>query len=390
MFRVHQLPTVAGTTAGRASILLKGIPNRAPDSRGYNVAGLLLSARLDLSTAAASALTAAQCCDILQLDIAHPRLRVHGNAYNLILGDGFAAGGQFASGIPSAMGASETNAIKTVNIPLFFAPPSADPSDFAIPAAALDDAEIAVTISAPVGTGTVTLNSYAITAVALLTPENDVRVPATVAIEVLTKGMDDLLPSGVYTGLVLFPSASGAAWGAAANVTQIILEGDAETVIRSVSPQAAILAYSAATRRELAGLAWTPLGSDDWIAGYASVLGIPLVFSPSDGVDSNKISTRMYSRGQAHVRLSGSATGVRYFARYYQPAGPADEAQVLSALGVSPADVVTAPKTLEGKSAPTAAIASGDSPLVVMPRKVVAAKPTAAGILGVNRIKTIL
>lgn len=391
MFRLHQLPSASGAAPSgptRHSILLKGIPDRAPDGRGYSVAGIVLSARFDLSTGAASGLTGPQCLEMLQVDISHPRINVHGSGYPLVVGDGLASAGRFSTVFPDDIAASTSNAIRTVDITLLFAPPSADPSDFAVPAVALNDGEIALTVNLPAGTGTVTLNSYTITATALLVPENDVRVPAIINMDVTTRAMDDLLPAGVYSGLVLLPS--GTAFGAAANVSAIAIDADGESIIRSVTPQAVISAYAAGIMRGMYGVDYSPVGSSDWTSGYASVGGLPLIFSPAPGVTDGKLSGRVYSRGNLHARISGTAVSVRYYARYYQPAGPADEAQVLSAMGVSPADVVTSPKTLEGKVAPLAAIGSGRSPLVVLPRKVVAAKPTAVGVLGVTRVKTIL
>ena len=388
MLRVHQLPTISGTAAGRSSILLKGIPDRAPDGRGYNVVGFALQVRYDLSTAVSSALTMRQLLESLTVDVAHPRLTIHGTAHGLVMGELLASGGRGAMVPPSDMGASESNAVKIVTLPLLFAPPAADPSDFGVPAAALNDAEIAVTQAAPSGTGTVTMNSYTITAVALLAPENDVRVPAGINIEVLTKAMDDLLPAGVYTGLVILPNA--AAFAASANISQVIVEAGSEPVLRSITPEGVLAAYAAGATPLPIGAASNPCGANDWTAGYASVLGLPLIYAPAPNASDRKLSGAVYAPQPVHVRVSGTATSLRYYCRYYRPISAADESQVLSALGVSAGDVVTAVKTLEGKSAPNAGIAAGTSGLVAIPRKVVAAQPRAAGVLGATRIKTVL
>jgi len=314
MKRLYQIDADQNVAAGgQFTFQHKRLP-ASIDGDTYRVARLLIDLELDYDCAQGESVTARQWMEWLSVITCRSKHKtfVPGiDGYELFNLDVLGLDANAAALAALGSSGDETNVLQAVQLVIPFERPLlVGGQHYSIPVELFRDGDTAIRIpNTPPGTG-VTINSAILRVHAQPIRLNSIYVPPMPEMNARAGDLVEELPTGVYPELlILAPSDCFAA----ADITNVALQANGESIHQSMPPRAVLLAFGG--DQPIIGNA----GTIDWANDAASALFFPLLWCSERGDVNPLVGLADSGPGGLACDLDGALDPVNYvYRRFYQ------------------------------------------------------------------------
>lgn len=289
---------------GLTPISMQPIPDVGAFGRYVYVSGIVLKVEMNITTGAGGGVTTRELYEWISrvtLNVLG-RNKCNVNGWDLM----WAWAKDCPPGslqVPAAIVAATAGALRTIWLIIpFFDPRMEDPSGNEIPAGALNESTLQVTLGAALVNANTTMNTCAVTAYAAVCEKDHVTVPSLGLLEAADVERFETLPAGIYSDLFLVAPAGG--W-VAADITSLRIQADDGDVFRATTTDAALACHQLI--RGFGG----PLGSANalsWLANAANMAILTLIQPEVQG--QGELGRCVPALGKLLLDIQGNAAAI--------------------------------------------------------------------------------